>query len=181
MSGMLMQESQEDSNRIDELIQAHRFEYNYEKKKLNNFSKFSNSTNVPRKSLIQNRLSTLHKTGKSNRYYLSLFNRYKNKKKNEFERQKYKNINNKQLKNELENHLRKRYNNNEYGKRLARKEYLLGTINILGSMIQNDQKKGGKQKRKQKIKGKRVLKNGAVAGYVKQKNGTWRWSFLPRN
>jgi len=29
-----------------------------------------------------------------------------------------------------------------------------------------------------KIKGKRILKNGVVAGYVLQKNGTWRWRFI---
>ena len=32
-----------------------------------------------------------------------------------------------------------------------------------------------------KVRGRRVLKNGAVAGYIKQKNGTWKWSFLKRN
>lgn len=29
-----------------------------------------------------------------------------------------------------------------------------------------------------KIKGKRLLKNGVVAGYVKKNNGQWKWSFL---
>ena len=29
-----------------------------------------------------------------------------------------------------------------------------------------------------KIKGKRVLKNGVLAGYVRQKDGTWKWRFL---
>jgi len=42
------------------------------------------------------------------------------------------------------------------------------------SMVENQ--KGGKQ-----VRGRRVLKNGAVAGYVKQKNGKWKWSFLKRN
>jgi hypothetical protein len=28
------------------------------------------------------------------------------------------------------------------------------------------------------IKGKRVLKNGALAGYVKQRDGSWKWTFL---
>jgi len=28
------------------------------------------------------------------------------------------------------------------------------------------------------IKGKRILSNGTVAGYVKQKDGTWKWKFL---
>ena len=28
------------------------------------------------------------------------------------------------------------------------------------------------------IKGKRVLSNGAVAGYVKQNDGTWKWRFI---
>jgi len=28
------------------------------------------------------------------------------------------------------------------------------------------------------IKGKRVLKNGALAGYVKQRDGSWKWQFL---
>jgi hypothetical protein len=30
------------------------------------------------------------------------------------------------------------------------------------------------------IRGKRVLKNGVLAGYVKQKDGSWRWRFLKR-
>ena len=29
-----------------------------------------------------------------------------------------------------------------------------------------------------RVKGKRVLKNGVVAGYVKQKDGSWKWRFL---
>ena len=29
-----------------------------------------------------------------------------------------------------------------------------------------------------KVKGKRVLKNGVLAGYVRQKDGTWKWRFL---
>lgn len=29
-----------------------------------------------------------------------------------------------------------------------------------------------------KIKGKRILKNGAVAGYVKQKDGSWKWRII---
>jgi len=29
-----------------------------------------------------------------------------------------------------------------------------------------------------KIKGKRILKNGVLAGYVLQKDGSWKWSFL---
>ena len=29
-----------------------------------------------------------------------------------------------------------------------------------------------------RVKGKRVLKNGVVAGYVLQKDGTWKWRFL---
>ena len=28
------------------------------------------------------------------------------------------------------------------------------------------------------VKGKRVLKNGALAGYVKQKDGTWKWRII---
>lgn len=28
------------------------------------------------------------------------------------------------------------------------------------------------------IKGKRVLKNGVTAGYVKQRDGSWKWRFL---
>ena len=29
-----------------------------------------------------------------------------------------------------------------------------------------------------KIKGKRVLKNGALAGYVKQRDGSWKWRII---
>lgn len=29
-----------------------------------------------------------------------------------------------------------------------------------------------------KVKGKRVLKNGVLAGYVRQNDGTWKWRFL---
>lgn len=29
-----------------------------------------------------------------------------------------------------------------------------------------------------KIKGKRVLKNGTTAGYIKQKDGSWKWRFI---
>lgn len=29
-----------------------------------------------------------------------------------------------------------------------------------------------------RVKGKRILKNGAVAGYVLQKDGTWKWRFI---
>jgi len=39
---------------------------------------------------------------------------------------------------------------------------------------------GGSKTTKQ-VKGRRVLKNGAVGGYVKQKDGSWRWSFLKRD
>ena len=31
-----------------------------------------------------------------------------------------------------------------------------------------------------KIKNKRILKNGVSAGYVLQKDGTWKWQFLNR-
>ena len=31
-----------------------------------------------------------------------------------------------------------------------------------------------------KIKGKRILKNGVTAGYVLQKDGTYKWKFLKR-
>ena len=31
-----------------------------------------------------------------------------------------------------------------------------------------------------KVKGKRVLKNGRMAGYVRQKNGSYRWQFLKK-
>lgn len=30
----------------------------------------------------------------------------------------------------------------------------------------------------QKVKGKRILKNGVTAGYVRQKDGSWRFRFL---
>lgn len=39
----------------------------------------------------------------------------------------------------------------------------------------NNNQYGGSQ-----VRGRRVLKNGTVAGYVKQKNGTWKWSFLSK-
>ena len=29
-----------------------------------------------------------------------------------------------------------------------------------------------------RVKGKRVLKNGVTAGYVKQEDGSWKWRFL---
>ena len=29
-----------------------------------------------------------------------------------------------------------------------------------------------------KIKGKRILKNGAIAGYVKQKDGSYKWRII---
>lgn len=32
--------------------------------------------------------------------------------------------------------------------------------------------------KKMHIKGKRVLKNGVTAGYVKQRDGSWKWRFL---
>ena len=41
-------------------------------------------------------------------------------------------------------------------------------------------RRGGSKKSKMQVKGRRVLKNGAVAGYVKQRDGTWKWRFLPR-
>ena len=28
------------------------------------------------------------------------------------------------------------------------------------------------------IKGKRILKNGKIGGYVKQKDGSWKWKIL---
>ena len=28
------------------------------------------------------------------------------------------------------------------------------------------------------VKGKRVLKNGVTAGYVRQENGSWKWKFI---
>ena len=30
------------------------------------------------------------------------------------------------------------------------------------------------------IKGKRILKNGTIAGYVKQKDGSWKWRFISK-
>lgn len=39
---------------------------------------------------------------------------------------------------------------------------------------------GGSKSRKQ-VRGRRVLKNGAVGGYVKQSNGTWKWIFLAKS
>ena len=30
------------------------------------------------------------------------------------------------------------------------------------------------------VKNKRILKNGTLAGYVKQKDGSWKWTFLKK-
>ena len=40
--------------------------------------------------------------------------------------------------------------------------------------------KGGSKKKGSKVKGKRILKNGTVAGYVRQKDGSYKWRFLKR-
>ena len=82
------------------------------------------------------------------------------------------------------------YNNNlgntgKEGKRKARKKFLEETIELLrqqqNQIPQPVQTAGSKKRRRrQKVKGKRVLKNGTLAGYVKQADGSWRWRFLPK-
>lgn len=82
-----------------------------------------------------------------------------------------------QVLNELQRRLNKKYSDEPEGKRKARKEFLEETIKLL----QPAQTAGSKKRRRrQKVKGKRVLKNGTLAGYVKQADGSWRWRFLPK-
>lgn len=89
-----------------------------------------------------------------------------------------------QVLNELKRRLNEKYTGWEEGKRKARKEFLDETINLLipqAQQAQQAQTAGSKKRRRrQKVKGKRVLKNGTLAGYVKQADGSWRWRFLPK-
>lgn len=79
------------------------------------------------------------------------------------------------IRNELQNRIdrKKKYRGNSH-----KKEYIKGTIRIIDNLLRPPQRGGSKKG--PKVKGKRVLKNGTMAGYVRQKDGSYRWRFLKR-
>lgn len=90
-----------------------------------------------------------------------------------------------QVSNALQRRLNDKYSGEKEGRRKARKEFLEKTIKLLrqqqNQTPQPAQTAGSKKRRRmQRVKGKRVLKNGTLAGYVKQADGSWRWRFLPK-
>ena len=137
-------------------------------------------------SSVEQRLQALHNTGRGNRFYRNRLAQYRN--------------NNKEgTLNRLNRHHKKKKYGSKRGKRGARGYIVSGTINKLRKEVQSTRRstrlpenniekllldtsvaRGGSKKRKQQVKGRRVLRNGAVAGYVKQRDGTWKWRFLPR-
>lgn len=126
------------------------------------------TTNEKKKlDLIKNRLQVLSSKGWFNKFYKG---------------QKKILENNPQSINtvlqELQLRLNEKYSRLQVGKRKARKEFLEETIKLLRQHTQTAGSK--KRRRRQKVKGKRVLKNGTLAGYVKQADGSWRWRFLPK-
>lgn len=122
-------------------------------------------------SSVGNKLRVLHNTGKGNIYY--------KKRMSELKRGNVEGVLNK-----LKKH-KKRKNYTKTGSRSARGELLNKTIGQLNREIKSGMHQshqgGSKSKQKEQVRGRRVLKNGVSAGYVKQKNGTWKWSFLKRN
>ena len=87
----------------------------------------------------------------------------------------------------LENHLDSKYSEQNVGPRAGKRNFLKNTIKKIsntgfsrnGNTTENGMElKGGS---KQKIKGRRVLKNGAHAGYVRQKDGSYKWSFIKKH
>lgn len=136
----------------------------------------SSTTNEKKKlDLIKNRLQVLSSKGWFNKFYKG---------------QKKILENNPQSINTVLQDLttrRNRYNPNlgntgKEGRQKARKEFLEETIKLLLNQKQQPIHTAGskKRRRRQKVKGKRVLKNGTLAGYVKQADGSWRWRFLPK-
>ena len=77
------------------------------------------------------------------------------------------------IRNQLEARIdtKKKYRGNSH-----KKKFIQGTIRIINNLLQQ---RGG-SKKGPKVKGKRVLKNGTMAGYVRQKDGSYRWRFLKR-
>jgi hypothetical protein len=110
-------------------------------------------------SSVRNKLRRLHNTGHKNHYYAKRMNQLNRG-------------NREGVLNKLTRH-RARKNYTSTSARSARGELLNNTITQLRREM--DQHTGGS-----KVRGRRVLKNGAHAGYVKQKDGTWKWSFLSK-
>ena len=74
--------------------------------------------------------------------------------------------------------LKRRYSKNQLNnKSKKRKEQIDNIIEKINTL---KLKKGGSNKKEPKVKGKRVLKNGTVAGYVRQRDGSYKWRFLKR-
>lgn len=155
-------------------------------------------------STVSNKLGLLHNTGTRNQYYKNKKKRWNRGERQGVVRNLYGHLERKnyrgrdgrhQLLVNTINQAEGEINRNSYrrGKNI---HHLVGVNNPTNKMISNagrvtnrrgysgmgqsHQSIGGSKKRKQQVKGRRVLKNGAVAGYVKQRDGTWKWRFLPR-
>ena len=172
MSGWAGQmQSFENQQRAEEVAAKKRFNNNKRRAKANHNRALGENPSV------RNKLQRLHNTGHKNRYYA--------KRRNQLNRGNVEGVLNKLTKH------RARKNYGSTGTRSARGELLNNTIAQLNREIHqnggtrtrnNNAKKSSKHSGGgSKVKGRRVLKNGAHAGYVKQKDGTWKWSFLSRS
>ena len=148
-------EEQQKKNRED--AERQRFNTNKNKTKKNYARRLGENPSV------RNKLQVLHDTGHKNKYY--------GKRMNELNRGSGDGV----LRKLRKHRAKKKYTSN--GARNARGELLNNTIRQLSEELGGEPKvRGGS-----KVRGRRVLKNGTVAGYVQQKNGTWKWSFLAKS
>ena len=161
----------------------------------------------PKVVAIYEKLRLLHYDGVMNKYYAGLAEIVKNSNNNKIKqslqtvkyklserlKQKYKSSNlslKRQVKKDEINEIismiddilnknnSKKTNNSEITNNRVRLIMNRGfNKNTATNMVEklNNHQYGGSQ-----VRGRRVLKNGAIAGYVKQSNGTWKWSFLSK-
>ena len=150
-------------------------------------------------SSVRNKLQRLHNTGHKNRYYAKRRNQLNrgnvegvlNKLTKHRARKNYGSTGARSARGELLNNTIAQLNREIRQNRetRTRNAYRLSGVNnptnnnVRKSMNTKKSSKYsgmGQYKGGSKVKGRRVLKNGAHAGYVKQKDGTWKWSFLSK-
>jgi len=129
------------------------------------------SPNVPEDlKKLYIRLLFLSSEGSMNSYYKNLADRLVNINPNQRNQRN-------QILTEIRNQLQTRIDTKQkYRGNSHKKKFIQDTIKMINNLLPQ---RGG-SKKGPKVKGKRVLKNGTVAGYVRQKDGSYKWRFLKR-